>query len=53
MSIYICRWPNGDFSAVSAPSMLEAILLLDDVGSASPDQLFAVKEFTVHFKVSE
>jgi len=32
MSLFICRWQNGDFSAVSAASREEAITLPDETG---------------------
>ena len=51
MPVYICRWQNGDFSAVSASSRAEAIELLDEVGNAEVCELFAVKNFMVHFRL--
>jgi hypothetical protein len=53
MPVYICRWQNGDFSAVSASSRAEAIELLDEVGNAEVCELFAVKNFMVHFRLKE
>jgi hypothetical protein len=53
MPLYICRWQNGDFSAVSASSRPEAIELLDEVGNAEVCELFAVKNFMVHFRLKE
>jgi hypothetical protein len=53
MPLYICRWQNGDFSAVSASSRAEAIELLDEVGNAEVCELFAVKNFMVHFRLKE
>ena len=53
MPLYICRWQNGDFSAVSASSRSEAIELLDEVGNAEVCELFAVKNFMVHFRLKE
>src|SRR5436190_1986526 len=32
--MYLCRWPNGDFSIVKARNKREAILLLDELGPA-------------------
>ena len=51
MSVFICRWQNGDFSAVSAASRDEAMRLLDEVGNADVYDLFAVKNFMVHFQL--
>jgi hypothetical protein len=53
MPHYICRWQDGDFSAVSARSRAEAIELLDEVGNAEVCELFAVKNFMVHFRLKE
>src|SRR6266700_431844 len=53
MPLFICRWQNGDFSAVSAASKEEAILLLDEVGNAEVCELFSVKNFMVHFHLKK
>jgi hypothetical protein len=34
MAIYLCRWPNGDFSIVNAKTKGEAIEMLDEWGNA-------------------
>jgi hypothetical protein len=51
MPLFICRWQNGDFSAVSAASRDEAMELLDEVGNADVADLFTVKNFMVHFQL--
>lgn len=53
MPLFICRWQNGDFSAVSANSREDAIILLDEVGNAEQCELFTVKDFMVHFHLNE
>jgi hypothetical protein len=53
MPLFICRWQNGDFSAVSAASKTEAIGLLDEVGNAEVCELFTVKKFMVHFSLKQ
>jgi isopentenyldiphosphate isomerase len=53
MPLFICRWQNGDFSAVSAASKIEAIALLDEVGNAEVCELFTVKHFMVHFSLKQ
>jgi hypothetical protein len=53
MPLYICRWQNGDFSAVSTSSRAEAIELLDEVGNAEVCELFAIKNFMVHFRLKD
>src|SRR6266566_2513577 len=51
MPLFICRWQNGDFSAVSAASRAEAMELLDQVGNADVADLFTAKNFMVHFQL--
>ena len=53
MPLYICRWQNGDFSAVSASSKKDAIELLDEVGNAETCELFTMKTFMVHFRLKQ
>ena len=53
MPLFICRWQNGDFSAVSARSKETAIELWDEVGNAEDCEVFAVKDFIVHFELKE
>jgi len=50
MSLFVCRWQNGDFSAVSARSREEAIELLAEIGNAETCELFAIDNFMVHFQ---
>ena len=50
---YICRWQNGDFSAVNAASKTAAIALLDEVGNAETCELFTAKNFMVHFRLKQ
>jgi hypothetical protein len=53
MPMFMCRWQNGDFSAVYARSKESAILKLDEVDNAELGELFRVKNFMVHFKLKE
>jgi hypothetical protein len=53
MPLFICRWQNGDFSAVSASSREEAIELLDEVGNADVAEVFTAKRFMVHFQLKK
>jgi|SRR5579864_2768905 len=53
MSIYVCRWPNGDFSVVDAASRKAAIVLLDEVGNAEVADLFRFRRFMVHFQLRD
>ncbi len=51
MSLFICRWQNGDFSVVKAASRDEAMELLDEVGNADVADLFTAEKFMVHFQL--
>ena len=53
MPLFICRWQNGDFSAVSAATKTDAIAMLDEVGNAEVCELFTVKNFMVHFSLKQ
>jgi hypothetical protein len=53
MPLFICRWQNGDFSAVSASSREEAVELLDEVGNADVADVFTAKRFMVHFQLKK
>jgi hypothetical protein len=37
--LYLCRWPNGDFSIIKAESRREAVFELDEWAGAEPDWL--------------
>ena len=53
MSVFLCRWPNGDFSIVSAESESEAVELLDEIGNAEGCSLVPVPKFMAHFQLGE
>jgi hypothetical protein len=53
MSLYICRWQNGNVSAVSAALRENAILLLNEIGNAEACELFPVTDFMVHFRLKD
>jgi hypothetical protein len=53
MSLYICRWPNGDLSAVLAANKQEAIFLLDEVGDAQADLLVSCPTFMLHLSLTD
>lgn len=53
MPLFICRWQNGDFSAVSASSREEAMELLDEVGNADVAEVFTAKRFMVNFQLKK
>ena len=51
MPVFVCRWQNGDFSAVSAQSREEAIELLAEVGDAGTCDMYTTDNFMVHFHI--
>jgi hypothetical protein len=53
MPVYICRWPNGDFSVVSAANKERAIELLDEVGNAEGSPISVIKDFMIHFELND
>ncbi|MDP2318400.1 MAG: hypothetical protein Q8O42_03545 [Acidobacteriota bacterium] len=53
MPLFLCRWPNGDCSVVSAPHKEDAIVELDQVGNAEACPIAQVRSFQVHFVLNE
>lgn len=52
MPLFICRWTNGDFSAVSAPTESDARAKLDEIGDRDEPIVFICSDFVVHFRLS-
>jgi hypothetical protein len=50
--VYVCRWPNGDFSIVMAGSKREAIIALDEWDAADPSWLTPMDECLVDFRLN-
>jgi len=53
MPVFMCRWPNGDFSFVSARNKSKAIEALDEIDNAEGCPLSVVEDFMVHFRLEE
>jgi hypothetical protein len=51
MAIYLCRWPNGEFSVVSAKSKSDAIELLDEWGNAEQASLTRMSDCMFDFRL--
>ena len=51
MAIYLCRWPNGDFSIVNARTRDEAIELLDEWGNAEQALLTRIADCMFDFRL--
>lgn len=50
MSVYLCRWPNGDISLVSGNNRLAIEDVLDEVGNPDGSELIPIKHaVAVHF----
>src|SRR6516225_2914757 len=50
---YLCRWPNGDFSLVTANTRREALVELDEWDVAHPSQLFPLESCMVDFRLND
>jgi hypothetical protein len=51
--VYLCRWPNGEFSVVTADSKRDAIIALDEWAGAHPSQLHSIDRFMADFRLSD
>ncbi len=51
--LYICRWPNGDFSVVKADTKREALVELDEWAGAEPEWLVPLETFMVDFRLND
>ena len=53
MPIYLCRWPNGEFSIVNAKSKDDAIELLDEWGNAEQASLTRMADCMFDFRLDD
>jgi hypothetical protein len=51
--MFMCRWPNGDLSFVSAPTKEDAIIMLDEWDNAELAELSCIRDFMVDFKLND
>ncbi|HEV2495313.1 MAG TPA: hypothetical protein VG204_19830 [Terriglobia bacterium] len=51
--VYLCRWPNGDFSLVTANTRREALVELDEWAGVHPCQLFPMDSCMVDFSLND
>jgi hypothetical protein len=49
--MFLCRWPNGDFSIVAASNKAHAIELLDEFANAEYAKLWKMPECLVNFRL--
>jgi hypothetical protein len=53
MAMYLCRWPNGEFSIVNAATKDDAIVLLDEWGNAEQALLKRMPECMFDFRLRD
>jgi hypothetical protein len=51
--MYLCRWPNGEFSLVKAETRRDALIQLDEWAGAHPSFLFALDTCMVDFRLND
>ncbi len=51
--MYLCRWPNGDFSLVRADTRRDALLQLDEWAAAHPSYLSPLDTCMVDFHLND
>jgi len=54
MSVYICRWPNGDLSLACGKNRLAIEHVLDEVGNPDEAELIPIRHaVAIHFHLKE
>ena len=53
MAMYICRWPNGEFSVVNASTKDDAIVMLDEWGNAEQASLKRMPDCMFDFRLRD
>jgi len=53
MPIFLCRWPNGDFSIVGAQDQDDAIIQLDEWANAEQAQLWPMETCMIDFRLND
>ena len=53
MPLFLCRWPNGDCSAVLARNEQDALIKLDEMANAEGCPLVRLDDFQVHFHLTD
>ena len=51
--LYLCRWPNGEFSVVKADSRREAIIELDEWAGAEPSWIVPMDQCMIDFRLND
>jgi len=53
MPMFLCRWPNGEFSIVSAATKADAVEFLDELGNAEYAKLIRMTECMFDFRLND
>jgi hypothetical protein len=53
MPVFLCRWPNSDFSIVFARNKEHAIELLDEVGNADGCPIRQISDCLINFTLND
>lgn len=53
MPMFLCRWPNGEFSILSARNKSEAIIQLDEWGNAEQARLTRMDRCALDFRLND
>src|ERR1022692_128032 len=53
MAIFLCRWPNGEFSIVSANTKSDAVEMLDEWGNAEEASLTRMPHCMFDFRLKD
>lgn len=51
--LYLCRWPNGEFSVVKADSKRDALVQLDEWAGGEPEWLMPLETFMADFRLDD
>ena len=51
--MYLCRWPNGDFSIVNARTKADAIVMLDEWGNAEQATITRMPDCMFDFRLND
>ena len=51
--VYLCRWPNGEFSIVKADTRREALIVLDEWAGAHPSYLHPMETCMIDFCLND
>ena len=53
MAVFLCRWPNGDVSIISARTKREAIVHLDEFANADRAMIVRMNDFLIDLNLND